>query len=186
MPLCISLYILFLFFFSYFTWHFISASVYLFFSGCACVHVCFCLTESVFLYFCFSLSLLLLIPMLISLFQSLSPFVTLSPHISVSHHGSLSPPFSISPWIFSPLPFSHLSHGRSPFGPGLRQRRTCWGGTRGRRVHCRSPPTPLRYSRIGALWAVGLGRRASDQPLWLGREPLREAGHTHTPEVTIR
>ena len=168
MQLFTSLYVDFL---SYFTLNFISVC------QCICfslgVHVC--MSVSALLH----LSLFLFLTFLASLYFCVYFSFSLSPiSLFLLTMGFLSPPFSISPWIFSPLPFPHLSHGRSPSGPGLRQRRTCWGGTRGHRVHCRSSPTQLRYSHIGALWAVCLGRRASDQPLLAGwRTPQRDQTH---------
>lgn len=170
-----SLYVEFL---SYFTLHFISVCQCICFSPG--VHVCMSLSALL------HLSLFLFLTFLASLYSRVYFSSSLSP-ISLFLHttGSLSPPFSTSPWILSPLPFPHLSHGRSPSDPGLRQRRTCWGGTREHRVHCRSSPTPLRYSHIGALWAVCLGRRASDQPLLAGRRtPQRDQTHP-SPELTI-
>lgn len=144
------------------------------------VHVCMSVSLPYYicLYFYFSLSLLLFIPCLF-LFQSLS-------HISVSsHHRSLSPPFSTSPWVFYPLPFPHPSHGRSPSGPGLRQHLNMLGWyTREHRVHCRSSPTPLRYSHIGALWAVCLGRDIRSASTGWAENPS-ETRHTHLPELTI-
>lgn len=106
--------------------------------------------------------------------------ISLSPHVCFS----LSVPLSLL-YLPPPSPHSHLSRGRSPFGPVLRLRRTCWGGTQGHRRHCRSPRAPRRYSRTGALGAACLRHRALGQRLWLGGEPCREGGRTHTWELTI-
>lgn len=110
---------------------------------CACLF----LPYYICLYFYFSLSLLLFIPVSISLPVSL-------PYLCFFTTGPCPLPFPPLPGSSTlfPSPISHMAGVLLVLASA--SARTCWGGTREHRVHCRSSPTPLRYSPRGALGSL--------------------------------
>lgn len=145
--------------------------MYLFLSGCARVYVCFCLTTSVS-YFYFSLSLA-------SLYSRVyfSP-VSLPYLCFFTNSPSLSPPFStlsLDLLTLFPSPSLYMAGVLLVLASASAEHA---GVVHAHRVHCRSSPTPLRYSHIGALGqsAWDAEHQISLTNAW---RTLRETRHTH-------